>query len=249
MPTELPASPVSLTLAPHSRLRMDLRLGRVGSLSQALSNDPDLFARSINTEAGPRLVGEFLFQEAILSCPSPANQALVSYLLAHGACFPASFPGAIGFAMSIPDISVVRQLEKAGWTPDMVHPGGKTALAWASAFAMREVLQSWKSYLPLAPDETGSNLLHELCSQSMWSSGGDSVLPCAQVLIRSGVDWEHRNNAGKLPADLCSYPQIVQDIDNFWRRHKSRHIRKALGQISSSVCPTPQTLGKVVPRM
>lgn len=180
-------------------------------------------------------MGDFLFQEAILSCPSPTNQSLVAYLLSCGASSPETFPGAMSFAMSSSELPLVRLLEKSGWTPEMCEPGGKTSLAWASGFAMTSVIRGWREYLPQPPDENGSNLLHELCLQNMWPSGNEEVLPTAQILIRSGVDWEQHNALGKTPGDLCIYPDIVQDIDNYWNRHRSIQSRKALRQVSAQI--------------
>lgn len=244
-----PAASVSLTLAPHSRLRMEVRLGRVGTLNQALLDDPQLFSRIIKNEYGERRAGDFLLMEAILSCPKPSNLAVVAYLLSRGASTPASFPGAMYFAMSNNDTAVVELLEKSGWTPDLCDEHGKTALSSAAQQALTEQVKKWRKFLPLPPDANGNNLLHDLCGAGLWAGGAESVVSTAEVLIRGNTDWQQTNNENKTPAHLCGYPQIVEEINALWRKHRSIQNRKALNKIAARVRGKPQDPSPASPKM
>lgn len=232
----------SLTLAPHSRLRMDLRMGRLGSLQAALREDPDLFNKTLQVSGQPpSRVGDLLLSDAILSCRPPANAPVVTYLLSQGASTPQSAPGLLSMAVSMVDMPVVDRLVAAGWSPDVRAQDALSALEQASTQAQHELLHAWRAHLPGSLDDKGQNLFHHLCLANLWSGGPESALSTARVLITGKVDWLLPNHAGRSPADLCRYPDVVDAIDQAWRRHQSSTRRADLGKVSDRASSEPAT--------
>lgn len=227
----------SLTLAPHSRLRMDVRLGRLGSLRQAQVSDPQLFDRLVMIEGEqlPRRVGDLLLQDAILTCRPPANLPVVTYLATQKASTPDSLVEALGCAVSLSDVAVANRLVELGWSPD-AHPTGQpSALEYAASHAQCALLRQWKAFLPGTHDAAGANLFHHLCRANLWSGGVDSALEASRILIVNGVDWHHQDKEGNRPADVCVNPGLAEGIDQMWRRHAAATRRHALGKIAAPV--------------
>lgn len=225
----------SLTLAPHSRLRMDVRLGRVGSLRQAQAADPQLFDRlvMIDGEKDPRRVGDLLLQDAILSCRPPANLAVITYLVTQKASTPDSAPEVLSSAVSLSDVAAANRLVEFGWSPD-THPANvPSALEHAASHAHCALLRQWRSFLPGTIDASGANLLHHLCRASLWNGGVDAALEAARILVTNNVDWHHQDREGRYPADVCVNSALCEGIEQIWRRHTSATRRRELNKVAT----------------
>lgn len=230
------SSALSLTLAPHSRLRMDVRLGRLGSLRQAQASDPQLFDRLVMIEGEqlPRRVGDLLLQDAILTCRPPMNLPVVTYLVTQKAATPDSLVSALACAVSLSDVAVANRLVEFGWSPD-AHPDDlPSALEHAASHAQITLLRQWKSFLPGTHDANGGNLFHHLCRASLWNGGVDSALEAAKILIVNNVDWQHEDQNGHCPADVCVNPALAEGIDQLWRRHNAATRRRDLNKLINS---------------
>lgn len=243
----------ALVLAPHSRMRLDLRMGRVGSLVASLKEDPDLFNRQLKVEGAstPSRVGDLLLSDAVLAGRSPGNLSVVMFLLNQKAATAESSPDLLAAAVSLSDIPVVDHLVAAGWSPAHRPSGGMSALELAASLANTELLKKWRAFLPGVPNPSGQNLLHKLCEQSIWSGGDESAIETGRFLIFRGVDWCQEDEAGRVPSDLlnASRSSIKEALNETWSRHQSAVRRRGLGRVVAGSGRKVSAAKSSLPRM
>lgn len=230
---------ISITIAEHSRLRMDVRLGRLDTIYKLLAREHGFFDKEITAESGRRRAGDFLLNEAILTAHIHKNQDLVDFLLTRKASTSETYPGALADAVISKDMILVDKIQSAGWSPDICPPSGKTAMAVAAELACQGLIRKWAKYLPLGPDSKGNNLLHHLCRADFWGADGDEVLETARFLVQGNEDWQQVNAEGKTPGQLCNYPGVAEQIDVIWRQHRSKVQRQALTALANKVRTQP----------
>lgn len=218
-----------IKLFPHSRLVLEIRLGRVAALEQALKDDPSLLNKKISQS--PYGTTESLLENAVRM--DQVN--IAQWLISKGASeTPATAPALLLYSVMIGNKILAERFTKQGWDPNAAlgDPYNlDSPICQAASIGRLDLLKWWGSQkisLNKINPETGNNLLHV----SMLGISGQPyekrLIESTKWLMHKGVSGSLLNNKNETPFDLCRYTNTKDELFDYWEALSSRRVKRAI---------------------